>query len=99
MLNAAMEGNLDEYVRDSGGIGDILFNGRKVTKQMDFETRFGPRGYRFTIEPGAGESFALTNEARYYQHGLTGWWELGNSVDHNSLMVKEATGNGPDASR
>lgn len=97
MLNAIIDGNLDEYVRDSGGIGDLLFNGRKVTKQMEFETRFGVRGYRFTIDPGAGEGFALKDEARYYQHGTTGWWELGSSVDNRSLLVKEAKGDSSDS--
>ncbi len=55
MLNALMEGRLSEYVRDAGGISDLLFNGRKATKKMEFITRFGRHGYRFDIEPGAKE--------------------------------------------
>ena len=51
LLQALINGNLNDYVRDSGGISDLLFNGRKVTKRLKFETRFGPRGYRFTIKP------------------------------------------------
>jgi predicted ATPase len=90
MLNALIEGRLSDYVRDEGGIGDLLFNGRKVTKQMEFEANFGQRGYRFTLKPDAGEGFALTKEARYYEPGTTGWWELGSSGNDQSLLVKEA---------
>lgn len=97
MLQSLIEGNLVDYIRDSGGIGDLLHNGRKATKQMEFETRFGLRGYRFTLTPGPGEGFALINEARYYRHGTTGWWELGSSGDNSSLLVKEAKGTSRDS--
>jgi len=97
MLSALIDGTLDSYVLNSGGIGDLLFNGRKTTKKMVFETRFGKRGYRFTVEPGAGEGFALKEEARYYAGGTTGWWELGSSADHHSLLVKEAKGDHSDS--
>jgi predicted ATPase len=97
MLQSLIDGNLADYVRDSGGISDLLHNGRKATKQMMFEARFGARGYRFTIKPGPGEDFALTDEARYYEHGYTGWWELGSSGDNSSLLVKEAKGASRDS--
>ena len=89
LLRNLVEGKLNEYIRNSGGISDLLFNGRKVTAQMEFETRFGPRGYRFRLEPGPLETAALTGEARYYRHGATGWWELGDSPDGQSRLVKE----------
>lgn len=97
MLQSLIEGNLADYIRDSGGISDLLHNGRKATKQMEFEARFGLRGYRFTLTPGPGEGFALVSEARYYQHGSTGWWELGSSGDNSSLLVKEAKGTSRDS--
>lgn len=97
MLQSLIEGNLADYVREAGGISDLLFNGRKATKQMEFATRFGSRGYRFTLKPGPGEGFALSDEARYYEHGTTGWWELGDSGDTSSLLVKEAKGASRDS--
>lgn len=97
MLQSLIEGNLADYVRDSGGISDLLYNGRKATKQMEFETRFGSRGYRFTLKPGPGEGFALTDEARFYEYGYSGWWELGSSGDNSSLLVKEAKGTSHDS--
>ncbi len=97
MLQALTEGNLADYVRNSGGISDLLHNGRKATKEMEFVTRFGDRGYRFKLMPGAGEGFALTKEARYYEHGTTKWQELGDSVNNASRLVEEAKSNSPDS--
>lgn len=96
MLRSLIDGNLSDYVRESGGISDLLHNGRKATDEMFFETRFGPRGYRFTIKPGPSEDFALCDEARYYAHGTTGWWVLGTGSDNRSLLVEEATGDSRD---
>jgi predicted ATPase len=96
LLRNLIDGNLSEFIRSGGGISDFLFNGRKATKRLEFETRFDVRGYRFCIEPGPSEKFSLTNEARYYQHGTTGWWELGDSTDGKSLLVREAIGRSSD---
>lgn len=96
LLRKVIDGNLYEYVRSGGGISDFLFNGRKVTSQMYFEARFGPRGYRFSLMPGPSETPLLTDEARYYQHGSTGWWRLGDSSDGKSLLVKEAKSDSPN---
>ncbi len=89
MLRTMMDGNLNDYIRHSGGISDLLFNGRKVTKQLKFKTHFGVRRYRFSIVPGAKENFSLTKEARYYEHGESGWWELGDSDDGTSRLARE----------
>ncbi|MGM0655522.1 MAG: AAA family ATPase [Thermodesulfobacteriota bacterium] len=97
MLQSLVEGTLGDFVRDNGGISDLLHNGRKTTKQMEFETRFGPRGYRFTIRPSIKESFALTNEARYYEFGALGWWDLGAMGDDSSKLVEEAKGRTRDS--
>ncbi|MDR1818278.1 MAG: AAA family ATPase [Puniceicoccales bacterium] len=90
MLRALMEGNLGDYVvLQNNGIGDLLFNGRKTTSEMFFETTFGSRGYRFKIKPGADDaSFAVTDEARYYDRNKR-WWELGDSGNGKSKLVKE----------
>jgi len=90
LLRKIIDGNLDEYIRSGGGISDFLFNGRKVTSQIYFKAHFGVRGYRFNIKPGPSENCLLTDEARYFQHGSTGWWILGDSPDGKSLLVKEA---------
>jgi len=90
LLRAVIDGKLVQYINGGGGISDFLFNGRKATAQMEFETHFGVRGYRFALKPGPLENPLLTAEARYYEPGKSGWWQLGDSPDGNSLLVKEA---------
>jgi predicted ATPase len=97
LLRNLIDGNLNDFIRAGGGISDYLFKGRKFTKRLEFETRFGIRGYRFSIEPGPSEDLFLKDEARYYEPGKTGWWEMGDSPDGKSLLVKEAKGDSPDS--
>jgi len=97
MLHAFMEGNLNAYVTDNGGMSDLLFNGRKVTDAMYFETRFGRRGHRFTLKPGPREEPNVTAEARYYSGGLRAWWEMGDSFDGQSKIANEADSTNSDA--
>ncbi len=98
LLRALIDGKLNRYVKDNGGAGDLLFNGRKATKIMEFETRFGPRGFRFKLVPTAKDTCSIEDEARYYKYGHTGsgWWELGDSDDGTSRMVAEFVKKTPD---
>lgn len=97
LLRAVIDGRLHQYIQDGGGISDFLFNGRKITSHMEFETHFGTRGYRFRLKPGPLENALLTDEARYYKYSQTGWWQLGDSPDGKSLLVAEAKGNIPNS--
>jgi len=90
MLSRLMDDSLADYVRENGGIGDILYNGRKRTAEMKFSMMFGERGYRFTVIPTHSDSVVLSEEARYYKRGSTDWWYLENSNSAFSLLVKEA---------
>ena len=96
LLRAIIDGTLNKYIKDGGGISDFLFNGRKVTSEMKFQMYFGVRGYRFQIKPGPSEACSLTNEARYYL-GRYNWWNLGDSPDGSSMLVKEAKSNSRDS--
>jgi predicted ATPase len=97
MLHRLMDDNIAGYIRENGGIGDVLYNGRKHTAEMTFSMNFGMRGYRFTVIPTANDSIVLSKEARYYKHGSTGWWQLRESNDAFSSLVKEAKSNSSDA--
>ncbi len=97
MLRSIIDGNLNEFVRNNGGASDLLFNGRKGTEQMEFETIFGIRGYKFNISPTPKDTCSIVDEARYYKHGTSGWWVLGDSDDNTSLLVKEAKSNHTDS--
>lgn len=95
MLREIMNDNLDDYVNDNGGATDLLFNGLKVTEEMDFEMFFGERGYKFTLRP-KGEFCYLREEARYYESGSFNWWPLGQNSNSRSYLVEEAKGSSKD---
>ena len=103
MLQALMDEQglaLDKFIRDSGGVGGLLFNGRRTTPRMEFEMRFGARGYRFHIEPGPTErEWALTNEARLDKREPYGWRQFGDSPNGKSQLVNEALEKHPDSAK
>lgn len=91
MLRAMMElplpgltsASLKAYIADGGGSDDFLFNGPKITEQIEVETRFGLNGYRFKLAPTADETFIINDEARFY---TTGWWEMGSGQTTPELL-------------
>ena len=93
MLHILMDDNIADYIRENGGVGDVLYNGRKCTAKMRFSMNFREHGYRFTVVPTTNDSVVLSKEALYYEHGSTGWWQLRESNDAFSSMVTEAKGN------
>ncbi len=98
LLRSIIDGNLNDFICSGGGISDFLYNGRKITSQMEFETIFGVRGYRFTLKPGLNENCILTDEARYDENSRFGWWELNDWIENNqSRLVKEAKSNTNDS--
>lgn len=97
LLRDLIDGNLNRYVRDNGGAGDLLFNGRKITKKMAFRIYFGERGFRFKLVPTPNNGCAIEDEARYFSGGKFGWRDMGDSDDGKSKMVEEVQQNKPDA--
>ena len=78
--------SLKTYIADGGGSDDFLFNGPKVTEQIEISTYFGPNGYRFKLTPTADETFIIIEEARYYEGGTSGWWGLGSGQTTPELL-------------
>ena len=82
MLRAMMElplpgltsANLQAYTADGGGSDDFLFNGPKVTEQIEVNTTFGLNGYRFKLAPTTDETFIINDERSFYKT----WWEYGS---------------------
>ena len=97
MLSALIDGKLNRYIRDNGGAGDVLFNGRKITDKMEFETHFNVRGFRFNLVATPNDTCAIEDEARFYKEGSSGWWELGDSDKGKSRMVAEVEKDKSDA--
>lgn len=85
-LPSLASASLKTYIADGGGSDDFLFNGPKVTDQIEIVTRFGPNGYRFKLAPTADENFIINDEARYCEGGTSGWWELGSGQTTPELL-------------
>ncbi len=96
MMRAMMElplpsltnASLKAYITDGGGCDDFLFNGTKITEQIEIVTKFGPNGYRFKLAPTAEETFIINDEARFYEHSSIGWWEM-SSGNPTPTLLKE----------
>ncbi len=80
--------DLPTFIKMGGGSDDFLFNGPKVTKQIESEMLFGANGYRFRLMPTADETFLIMDEARLYSKGESGWWEMG-SGNQNPILLSE----------
>jgi predicted ATPase len=94
MLRAMMElplpglasASLQTYIADAGGSDDFLFNGPKITAQIEVKTMFGENGYRFKLVPTADETFVIHNEAKYDAGGTSGWQDLGSGHTRPELL-------------
>ena len=80
--------SLKAFIEDGGGSDDFLFNGPKVTSQIEAELHFGPNGYRFQLSPTSEETFIINNEERLYTGGTSGWGNLG-SGQTTPLLLKD----------
>ena len=89
MLRAFVAGDMQRFVTDQGGAGDLLFNGRKSTSQMYFQMNFDNGGYRFFLVPTAQDFFAVEEECCFAEPETSGWWKLGNNPSGISLMTQE----------
>uniref|UniRef100_UPI0040577EC0 AAA family ATPase n=1 Tax=Candidatus Electronema sp. TaxID=2698783 RepID=UPI0040577EC0 len=54
--------SLQSYVAEGGGSDAFLFNGPKVTQQIEIKTQFGCNGYELKLEPTAEEIFHIASE-------------------------------------
>ncbi|MGV8122923.1 MAG: AAA family ATPase [Candidatus Xenobiia bacterium LiM19] len=83
-----IKASLQAYIKDGGGTDDYLFNGPKVTKQIEAKIMFGPHGYRFKLAPTAQETFLINDEAWYCESDNSGWHELGSGHTEPKLLNK-----------
>ena len=81
--------NLKAYIADGGGSDDFLFNGPKITRQIEVEAKFGGNGYRFKLAPTADATFIINDEARYYDGGTSGWWEMASGQSKPELLKEK----------
>lgn len=91
MLELSLPGilgtSLKTYIRDGGSSDDFLFNGPKVTGQIEVVTIFGDNGYRFKLVPTRDETFSIIDEETYYVRG--GWRNIGSGQTTPLLLKKK----------
>ncbi|BBM88630.1 hypothetical protein COTS27_00311 [Spirochaetota bacterium] len=99
MYRSLMDDELQTYIINNGRMDNVLFNGRKMTEFMEFETHFGPRGHRFKLFSHPDNTAYIKDEARFYDQsrGEPDWWELGDNHDAKSQVVAEVKENRSDA--
>lgn len=82
--------SLQSFIKDGGGINDFLFNGPKVTAQIEIEMFFGDNGYRFKLAPTADENVLIYSEGRYYKHSLAdNWKKMGGGYEKSNLLKEK----------
>lgn len=90
--------SLRAYIANGGGSDDFLFDGPKVTDYTEAVLHFGRNGYRFKLVPTSDETFLINDEARYYDKGVSGWWEMGSGHTTPRLLEerkKKGVAGGP----
>ncbi len=80
--------NLHTVILLGGGCHDFLFNGPKMTSQIEAEMFFGETGYRFKLTPTTEETFLIIDEERYYKESTKPWWPMG-SGNQTPMLLKE----------
>ena len=82
MLMAMTRKNFSKFILERGGADNFLFNGPKVTPQINVEFEFesfsdfaqGSNFYRFELTPTADEQFLISEERKYV---TTNWRSYG----------------------
>ncbi len=92
LFRALVTGGLDRYLRDSGGLDDLLFGGPRVTPRMHLAARFGGGALRFTLEPSNAGLCSLTDESPYPLPAAGDRWQPGVRTDGVSDLVREGDG-------
>jgi predicted ATPase len=81
--------NLQSFVKDGGGIHDFLFNGPKVTEEIELKVLFKNIGYQFKLSPTADESVLIYDEKTYNKHLNECWKNFGGGYDISKLLKEK----------
>ena len=81
--------NLQSFVKDGGGIHDFLFNGPKVTEEIELKVLFKTIGYQFKLSPTADESVLIYDEKTYNKHLNECWKNFGGGYDISKLLKEK----------
>ncbi|MDU9049963.1 MAG: AAA family ATPase [Candidatus Electrothrix sp. Rat3] len=86
--------SLKTYIATGGGSDDFLFNGPKITEQIEAETIFGQNGYRFRLVPTADETFIIVDEEICLDDQCSEWKEMGSGHARPELLKEKESDRG-----
>jgi predicted ATPase len=90
MMESSLPGlhnvNLQSFIKDGGGIHDFLFNGPKITKEIQCELLLGKIGYQFKLSPTADERVIIYDEKTYNKNINDCWKYIGGGYDVSNLL-------------
>lgn len=90
MLMAMTQKNLSKFILERGGADNFLFNGPKVTPEINMEFEFasrsdhltGSNSYKFVLTSTADEKFLISEERKYVS---TNWRSYGSPSEESRL--------------
>jgi len=90
MLIAMTRKNFTKFILEQGGADNFLFNGPKITPEIDIAFEFesfssyskGSNHYRFEVTPMADERFLISEERKYV---TTNWRSYGSPSEESRL--------------
>jgi len=90
MLMAMTQKNLSKFILERGGADNFLFNGPKVTPEINMEFEFasrsdhstGSNSYKFELTSTADEKFLMSEERKYVS---TNWRSYGSPSEESRL--------------
>ena len=92
MLQAMVQGRLQEHVLKNAPADGFFFGGPKQTRKIHAEMRFGENRYRFTLEP-TPDGLMVASEDTWYAQSTIGWYSLGGGRPESLLpKAKEEPG-------
>jgi predicted ATPase len=91
MMMAMEQKNFSKFILESGGADSFLFNGSKITPQIDMEFEFaspsnntpGGRSYKFELTPTADEKFLIRENIKYV---TPNWGSYGDPAEESRLF-------------
>ena len=89
MLKSQADGTLESYIVRSGGVGDIIHNGHKTAKKIEFEAYFGSSLYRLSIVPRSGKGYDLVEPPPLHISNVEHEAGFENASDNKLLAVRE----------
>jgi len=83
--------SLQSFIRNLGGIDDFLFNGPKITQEIETKLHFGANGYGFRLAPTADEAVLINDEKIYDKHSESVWHRIGSGYFRPGLLNEKET--------